>query len=100
MFWTEEMAEKFLTEHYSWFLPVWTAYDMEVCTIYPESSACMRRKGDVKVAHDRGRRYPDLSILDHRAAYCILPAPAEKSDIQAWQPNSEDIADPKMLEHY
>ena len=29
-FWTQEMAEELLTEHYSWFLPVWRSYEREV----------------------------------------------------------------------
>ena len=30
MFWTEEMAFELLTSHYSWFLPTWNSYDLEV----------------------------------------------------------------------
>lgn len=29
-FWTQEMAEELLKEHYSWFLPVWGRYTREV----------------------------------------------------------------------
>lgn len=29
-FWSMEKAEQLIKEHYSWFLPVWDTYDMEV----------------------------------------------------------------------
>ena len=29
-FWTQEMAEQLIREHFNWFLPIWESYDMEV----------------------------------------------------------------------
>lgn len=43
MFWTQQMAEELITEHYSWFLPVWSSYEREVRApriIYTQNNLC------------------------------------------------------------
>ena len=29
-FWTQEMAEDLIRQHFNWFMPIWETYDMEV----------------------------------------------------------------------
>lgn len=53
MFWTEQMAEDLIVNHYNWFLPIWRTYDMEVgvylpATLqYPEGKAGLSSKHPV-----------------------------------------------------
>ena len=42
-FWTQEMAEDLIRQHFNWFMPIWETYDMEVSNadqpLHPGSAA-------------------------------------------------------------